>query len=956
MVNSQTMDKRRPAESKEGTRGAGKDVNDNLHGKHGGSDRRQAKKPRIGEQVGTQTTTAASPRSRLYPEMPSTRRISNNFSQLTTRGKLASETSATLKTGTASSGGDAEQSTGNFNDKPAGDTSNISNGDNSLENREKMAAAMLCRIMDPSAATTTGKNDDAPDEAAAGTYRLSEDAQEGLQRREELAVSMLCSMAPKKEEEPPPSVSGLQSHANREQMVATDEKEAPKPDTLEKEDDLQRKFEITETDSATMLCNMPPEPHQMQVTAPQQNLQPKPESQLAPEPPQSAAQSHSEVEIPPSPPRYQLELETGPLQVPQHALLAQQPCGRGVQLEPNVPALTPKPVAEPEAVIQLQFIPESQLAPLTGSTEPKKLLENDSQVVKEKIPPQEMLTETPYMDMLPSDEEAEQEEAKKKRRRRDVSKPTLDSLVQDKFGGDVFHFLECVETEMNQHNFTATGLARKYGAVNCQSRFRTIVAELKEEPIVGMSRLWKERVQAYLRSKRGEDAQTPDAPVDERLRLVKRFVKKSVDTEASKARLMQNSDEKLAATALCTMAPSDEELELEPPPRKRNRPMVEEGAKTTLDVLVQEKFGGDTFHFLESVEKEMNKEGFTATGLARKYGAVNCQSRFRTIVAELKGEPIVGMSRLWKERVQAYLRSKESDEGAEEDLLTSEVAFQEDTLCLVQDNSKCKPPGTVGMFVRQNFGSDFNRFLGSLEEEMKLPGFTAAGYARRHQITEGKKMLINIVAELKRLPNTTMTQTWKDRVRTYLTTKGKAEKDQTPPVGEESNAIVEDACAVKESDEVYLEASFESGAVKPMTLRFTEEGHPLGVLDTLVQEKFSGDVFSFLDYLEKDIRSPDFTAGTFARKHGVTGGKRTLQRIVAQLKGESAHSSQMWKDRVQAYMQYKGGSENLFANVATGASPGIVQMTSENIDENHSVENSEVREEEVYTSGPEVGV
>jgi len=925
------MNTHRHTEDKEGTGGAGKDVNDEPEG---GSDWRHTKKPRIGEQVGTPktapttTTTTANPSSLLHPETMSTRRGSNNYA-LRRGEQSASETIDAIQTaGTDSLGNDAEQSSGNSTDEPMDDAKNLSNGDTSLETREKMAAAMLCSIMAPSgtvspttAKTTSTKKDDVTlSEAPAD--RLSEDTRYALQSREELAVSMLCSMAPKKEEKPQPSFSRGPLHVNREQTVTnaptSDAKEPPKLDKEEKGEDPHSKLVAIETDTVATPCTVPPKLQLLQGTEPQPD-------------PHSMVQSGPKSEIP-------------LLGAPQFGSLVPQSNGQddGSEPKPPVPS-APKPAREPETVTQSQYIPE-----------PVHSLEPDKKMNSHKNESMEVDND-PGGEMHVSDEEADDHgKTKKKRRRRDLSKPTLDSLVQDKFGGDVFHFLECVETEMNQHNFTATGLARKYGAVNCQSRFRTIVAELKEEPIVGMSRLWKERVQAYLRSKRGEDVHPPNEPVDERLRLVKRFVKKSTDKEANKARLMQNSDEKLAATALCTMGPSsDEEIEIEPPPRKRNRPMVEEGAKTTLDVLVQEKFGGDTFHFLESIEKEMNKEGFTATGLARKYGAVNCQSRFRTIVAELKGEPIVGMSRLWKERVQAYLRSKETGEGAEEDTLVSEVALQEDTLRLVQENSKCKPPGTVGMFVRQNFGSDFNRFLRSLEEEMKVPGFTAAGYARRHQITEGKKMLVNIVAELKRLPNTTMTQTWKDRVRTYLATQGQIEKDHTVPVGEKSDEIVEDNSSEKESGEIDLEDRLESEATKPMTIRFTEEGHPLGILDTLVQEKFSGDVFSFLDYLEKDIQAPDFTAGTFARKHGVTGGKRTLQRIVAQLKGESAHSSQMWKDRVQAYIQFKGGSENLFAGVTSGDVP---QIGLNNSDENNIVENSTVRQEEVYASGSVVGV
>ena len=170
-------------------------------------------------------------------------------------------------------------------------------------------------------------------------------------------------------------------------------------------------------------------------------------------------------------------------------------------------------------------------------------------------------------------------------------------------------------------------------------------------------------------------------------------------------------------------------------------------------------------------------------------------------------------------------------------------------------------------------------------------------------------MLVNIVAELKGLPNTTMTQTWKDRVQAYLSTQELGEKAAAVSAPLELSTVKdEDAILGNESSESSVDVRPSAGSPKPMTLRFTEEGHPLGVLDTLVQSEFEGDVFAFLDYLERELQTPDFTAGTFARKHGVMEGKRTLQRIVAQLKGESAHSSQMWKDRVQAYMQYKAES------------------------------------------------
>ena len=923
------MDKYGSVEDKERARGAGEDMMDEPEEE--GSDWRRTKKPRIGDHAGNLTktpspteTTTVDHHSRSYPKMTSARRKLNAHGQPTTRGEWTLGAAGGVKTaGTGSSEDGTEHSSGTLNARSMDGSDHVCNGENSLENSEEMAAAMLCSIMAPStvasatATTTSADADAANTQGNCDTFneamkakddQLSENKRYGLQRREELAVSMLCRMAPKREEELPPPLSRGSSHTNREHSVNVANSPSVAKDAITINSNKEK--------IGGGLCS------KVDI----QKLESLPNVS-------SANRSNGQSE--------------------------------GV-VEPQMPGRsTATSMIERKDVTQSQHFLKPRPLHSLESGERKKLQQNETMEV----------VEDPEGEMHASDEEGNEDGKTKKKRRRDLSKPTLDSLVQDKFGGDVFHFLECVETEMNQHNFTATGLARKYGAVNCQSRFRTIVAELKEEPIVGMSRLWKERVQAYLRSKRGEDVHMPDEPVDERLRLVKRSVKKSTDKEANKARLMQNSDEKLAATALCTMAPSsDEEPEVAPPPRKRHRPMVDESAKTTLDVLVQEKFGGDTFRFLESIEMEMNKDGFTATGLARKYGAVNCQSRFRTIVAELKGEPIVGMSRLWKERVQAYLRSKESGEGLEEDPLTSEGAFQEDTLRLVQDNSKCKPPGTVGMFVRQNFGSDFNRFLGSLEEEMKVPGFTAAGYARRHQITEGKKMLVNIVAELQGLPNTTMTQTWKDRVHTYLAAKGKGdeglasqcpaslEEGQTPSCEEESGTIVEDNNSEKGSDDVYIEDKIESETGNPMSLRFTEEGHPLGILDTLVQEKFDGDVFSFLEYLERDIRTPDFTAGTFARKHGVTGGKRTLQRIVAQLKGESAHSSQMWKDRVQAYIQFKGGSqniggrENIFARIATGDVPRVSQIAPDNTDENNIVENPTALQEEMYAPSPVVGI
>ena len=291
---------------------------------------------------------------------------------------------------------------------------------------------------------------------------------------------------------------------------------------------------------------------------------------------------------------------------------------------------------------------------------------------------------------------------KRKRRPRDVTKPTLDSLVRDKFGGNVFDFLSSVEKEMNQSNFTATGLARKYGAVNCQSRFRTIVAELKEEPIVGMSRLWKERVQAYLRSTRGEEGQENNL-FDDRLHRVKEVVSKedadTTDNLGHKIRenksVGQDAAENSAQFTLST--------EKQPPPKtKRRRQLHDKGPKTTLDALVQKKFGGDSFRFLRSVEEQMNKDGFTATGLARQYGAVNCQSRFRTIVAELRGEPIVGMSKLWKERVQAYLKSKESNKTGKESVRES-MFTKEAPPRLVHEDAE-----TVGILFPQQFGSDEN--------------------------------------------------------------------------------------------------------------------------------------------------------------------------------------------------------------------------------------------------------
>ena len=203
-------------------------------------------------------------------------------------------------------------------------------------------------------------------------------------------------------------------------------------------------------------------------------------------------------------------------------------------------------------------------------------------------------------------------------------------------------------------------------------------------------------------------------------------------------------------------------------------------------------------------------------------------------------------------------------------------------------------------------------------------------------------MLVNIVAELKGLPNTTMTQTWKDRVHSYMMLHTKGENAQLLTAADEGKKTVEGASTLPES-----RATTKGGNVvptiatpKPMTLRFTEEGHPLGVLDTLVQQKFGGDVFSFLDYLEKEIKTPDFTAGTFARKHGVTEGKRTLQRIVAQLKGESAHSSQMWKDRVQAYLQFKSANAVEFGHAISTSLPRFVEQAPDDVGEYAVKENS----------------
>jgi hypothetical protein len=343
---------------------------------------------------------------------------------------------------------------------------------------------------------------------------------------------------------------------------------------------------------------------------------------------------------------------------------------------------------------------------------------------------------------------------KKMKRRRDLSKPTLDSLVRDRFGGDVFAFLSRVEEEMQRHNFTATGLARKFDAVNCQSRFRTIVAELKGEPIVGMSKLWRERCRAYLRATRNQDAETH---ADEQSGKAKRAAPKA--RSGKRDAITQGSS---ARATVVIPAPQKD---------KHAQHAMQENHKANLDTLVHEYFHGNIFHFFEYLEKEMNQKNFSATGLARKFGVVHCQSRFRTIIAELKGEPIVGMSRLWKERVQSYLRSKKSQKTVKDDEPAMQDTEQkEEPPQLVQDCSNQTPgtPGTVGMFVQENFASDYYRFFETLQEEMEVPGFSVDLYARQHGITEGRKVLANIAAELNGLPDTSLTQAWRDRVKEYL--------------------------------------------------------------------------------------------------------------------------------------------------------------------------------------------
>jgi hypothetical protein len=360
---------------------------------------------------------------------------------------------------------------------------------------------------------------------------------------------------------------------------------------------------------------------------------------------------------------------------------------------------------------------------------------------------------------------------KKKRRPRDLSKPTLETLVRDKFDGDVFAFLNFVEHEMQQHNFTATGLARKLDAENCQSRFRTICAELREESIVGISKLWRERVQAYLRTRRGEEEGLINQ-LDHRIRRVGPVnpVKSSSNRVANNispvsVEMDHNGHKPCEAKQQSKNRPKKEKK------RKRDALDDEGTAKTTLEKILADKFQGDAFQFLAFVEKEVHM-GTSATGIAKKLNAVNCQSRFRTIVAELKQEPIVGMSRLWKERIHAYICSKESQQHEVPQEFapnTPSADSKDDPLRIVHENAKLKNgvPGTVGMLVHQNFGSNVNRFLSHLEEEMHFPGFSSAKYAQEHNITEGKKVLSNIVAELQGLSNTSLTLAWKEHVQRY---------------------------------------------------------------------------------------------------------------------------------------------------------------------------------------------
>ena len=208
-----------------------------------------------------------------------------------------------------------------------------------------------------------------------------------------------------------------------------------------------------------------------------------------------------------------------------------------------------------------------------------------------------------------------------------------------------------------------------------------------------------------------------------------------------------------------------------------------------------------------------------------------------------------------------------------------------DTFPKKQKSGK-RADGSLESLVKSKFDGDYSRFFSSLMGELQKPTFSYAQFCLNHNVPRAKETLRNIVGFLNGTPTKQfLAERWKSRINSFLST---------------TRAKVSTGAAilpVKPHGDITQEQ--KSGRRRGR----------MGELDRLVLDKFDGDFFEFLAFVEREMNDPKFTFVGFIRRHNVTGARATLTHIVAFLKGDNTPSNeilaQMWKDRIRIYKSRK---------------------------------------------------
>ena len=267
-----------------------------------------------------------------------------------------------------------------------------------------------------------------------------------------------------------------------------------------------------------------------------------------------------------------------------------------------------------------------------------------------------------------------------------------------------------------------------------------------------------------------------------------------------------------------------------------------------------------------------------------------------------------------------------SREALEEytDLQCMEDSNDESLFIPPQKGQKRTPPkgipGSLDSLVAKKYAGDFFGFFDAVLDEMRAPTFSFSGFTRRNGVPKARETLRNIAYYLKGEPtNQFLAETWKTRVHAYLNTQGRGERasncTMSRPVVEAATSIVTPQQTRRDgSPTLLLDGNDICRSQKRARIRGRE-----GALDQLVMDKFDGNFFLFLEFVEQEMQRPGFTPTHFVRQHRVPRGRETLRHIVSHLKQEYTSSdrllAQMWKDRIRVYRQSKSaGTENKVTN------------------------------------------